>query len=334
MMNVGVIGFGYWGPNIVRNFNANKELKVTKICDMQDKNLEKAKSQYPEVELSKDFRMITAATDVDIVAIVTPVFTHFEIARDALLNGKHIFIEKPFTSTAAQAEELINIAERKNRIIMVDHTFLFTSSVKKIKQLVQDNELGRILYFDSTRINLGLFQHDINVVWDLAPHDLSIMNYLFNSEPEAVAAHGIDHFGRKLHNIAYLTAYFKDNMIAHFNLNWLSPVKVRYTLIGGNKKMLLWNDLESDEKIKIYDKGVDVSTTDGVYNLLVAYRSGDMYSPKLEPIEALKVETNYFVESIKGNVKPFNDGEAGLKVVKLLEAFDKSLTSEGKVVRV
>ncbi|MBF0301284.1 MAG: Gfo/Idh/MocA family oxidoreductase, partial [Oligoflexia bacterium] len=286
------------------------------------------------VDCVKDFREITSSKDIDVVAIVTPVFTHFEIARDALINGKHIFIEKPFTSSAAQAEELINLAQKKNLVIMVDHTFLFTGAVKKIKQLIDENELGNVLYFDSTRINLGLFQHDVNVVWDLAPHDLSIMDYLLNKKPVAVSAHGIDHFERKLHNIAYLTVYFQENLMAHFNLNWLSPVKVRHTLIGGSKKMLAWNDIELDEKIKIYDKGVDVTTKEGLYNLLVSYRSGDMYSPKVDSLEALKIEAEYFVNCISNGKTPFNDGVAGLKVVKLLEAFDKSLISNERITKI
>ena len=221
--------------------------------------------------------------------MITPVWTHFELAKSALQNGKHVFVEKPFTSTSAQAEELINLAEQKNLQIMVDHTFLFTGAVRKIRELIDDNTLGKLYYYDSTRVNLGLFQHDVNVLWDLAPHDLSIVDYLIGERPEAIVATGEKHFNG-LTDVAYLTAYYPDNVIAHINVNWLSPVKVRTTLIGGEKKMVVWNDLEVDEKIKVYDRGVNMTSREGVYNLLVSYRSGDMWAPKVEAIEALKAE--------------------------------------------
>jgi predicted dehydrogenase len=265
------------------------------------------------------------------MAIVTPVWTHYELARTALENGKHVFVEKPFTSTVQQAEELVELAARKNLRIMVDHTFLFTGAVKKIRELIDKGTLGPLYYFDSSRINLGLFQHDVSVVWDLAPHDLAIMDYVIREKAEAVVATGVSHFGN-LADMAYLTIYFPNNVLAHINVNWLSPVKVRMTLIGGRDKMLVWNDLEADEKVKIYDKGVNVTSREGVYDLLVSYRSGDVHSPKVDQTEALKAELAYFCDCVANGTTPFNDGEAGLRVVRMLEAADRSLADRGKVV--
>lgn len=254
------------------------------------------------------------------------------MARQCLDNGKHVFVEKPFTATVAQAEELIEQADKKHLTLMVDHTFLFTGAVRKMKELMDEKMLGAVHYYDSVRVNLGLFQHDINVLWDLASHDLSIMDYLINTPPEAVVATGASHFNG-LEDVAYLTIYFPNNTIAHLHVNWLSPVKVRTTLIGGERKMLVWNDLEADEKIKIYDKGVSVTNKQGVYELLVSYRSGDMWAPKVEQTEALRVEAQYFIDCILPNKKPVNDGEAGRRVVQLLTAADRSLKKRGRVVQ-
>ncbi len=241
-------------------------------------------------------------------------------------------MEKPFTSTSAQAEELINIAARKHLKIMVDHTFLFTGAVRKIKQFLQEGTLGKLYYYDSTRVNLGLFQHDVNVIWDLAPHDLSIMDYLIGESPEEIVATGQTHLNG-FEDVAFITLYFPNKVIAHLNVNWLSPVKVRTTLIGGEKKMLVWNDLEADEKIKIYDKGVQVTNQEGLYNLLVNYRSGDMWAPRLEQVEALRLELDYFVDCIIKDQAPFNDGAAGLRVVKMLETATQSLRSRRAPLR-
>jgi predicted dehydrogenase len=261
------------------------------------------------------------------------VRTHFGLAKAALENGKHVFVEKPFTATADQAEELIDLAEGKNLQIMVDHTFLFTGAVRKIRQLICSGALGNLYYYDSTRVNLGLFQHDVNVIWDLAPHDLSIVDHLIDRKPEAVAATGQTHLNG-LENLAFITVYFGGGMIAHINVNWLSPVKVRTTLIGAEKKMVVWNDLEADEKIKIYDKGVQVNNGKGIHDLLVSYRSGDMWAPKLDQPEALAEETKYFVECVEKNERPFNDGVSGLRVVRILEAADRSLKARGAPVEV
>lgn len=332
MINVGVIGYGYWGPNIVRNFHAAEGMQVKAICDLSPAMLERAVRNFPFLTPYSDCHEMIRATDIDVVAIITPVFTHYELAKEALLNGKHVFVEKPFTSNTAQAQELIDLAEARGLTIMVDHTFLFTGAVRKIKDLVDAEALGKLYYYDSTRVNLGLFQHDVNVIWDLAPHDFSIMNYVLPGRPVALSAHGIDHFGRNLENVAYVTVHLENNVIAHFNFNWLSPVKMRTTLIGGEHKMLVWNDLQADEKIKIYDKGVQIDSKEGLYNLMVQYRSGDIHSPRLETTEALRGEAEYLRDCLQSGTRPFNDGQAGLDVVRLLEATDESLKNNGRMV--
>lgn len=332
-INVGIIGYGYWGPNIVRNFSANSKFKVLKTCDVSEARLEEVKALYPDITTTRVVRDIFSCTKIDVVGIITPVFTHYELAKQALSNGKHVFIEKPLTATSAQAEELIDIAEKRNLLIMVDHTFLFTSAVQKMKELVENGTLGDLYYYDSVRVNLGLFQHDTNVIWDLAPHDISILNYLVKGmKPISVNAIGVGHFGSGLEDVAYLTVKFENNFIASFHVNWLSPVKIRHSLIAGNKKMMVWNDLLSDEKIKIYDAGVEVESKEGVYDLLVQYRSGDMWAPKLPNVEALKAETEYFADCIINGEKPINDAIAGLEVVRILEASEKSIKNNGQKV--
>ncbi len=330
MVRLGVIGYGYWGPNIVRNFSGHQDCKVVAVCDKNPAALARVLGRHPGVRVTTEVDDIVAATDIDAVAIVTPVSYHYELAKKALENGKHVFVEKPFTATSAQAEDLIELAERQNLQIMVDHTFLFTGAVKKIKQLIDEGALGPLYYYDSTRVNLGLFQHDVNVLWDLAPHDLSIMDYFIGQEPDLVVATGGAHVN-KLENIAYLTVYFPNNVLAHINVNWLSPVKVRTTLVGGQKKMLVWNDLDPGEKLRVYDKGADVRTEQGLHQALVSYRTGDMWAPKVEELEALQVETRYFLDCIKNGMRPFNDGHAGLRVVRILEAAEQSLKQHKEV---
>ena len=331
MLKFGVIGYGYWGPNIVRNLRALEGCQVVGICDQTPAARKRIQAANPGIPVYSNANELIKSPDVDAIAVVTPVWTHYELTKAALESGKHVFVEKPFTSTVAQAEELINLAAQKNLQIMVDHTFLFTGAVRKIQKLLKDGTLGKLYYYDSTRVNLGLFQHDCNVIWDLAPHDLSIMNHLLKKDAEAISATGQSHLNSH-EDIAFITAYYPDAMIAHVNVNWISPVKVRTTLIGGEKKMLVWNDLEADEKLKIYDKGVDVKSQEGVYNLLVSYRSGDMWAPQVEQVEALRLELGYFVECIRKSERPFNDGCAGLKVVRMLEAASKSLAKRGELV--
>jgi predicted dehydrogenase len=322
MINVGTVGYGYWGPNVARNFNSCPEAKLTSVCDISEKRLGLAQANFPFIKGYADPKELIRAKDVDIVAIVTPVFTHYELAWEALLAGKHVFVEKPFTSTSAQAEELIELAARKGLKIMVDHTFLFTGAVKKMKTMIDAGELGNLFFYDSVRVNLGLFQHDVNVIWDLAPHDLSIMDYLIKEKPVAVSAHGSSHLDGGLEDVAYV---------------WLSPVKIRSTLISGDKKMLVWDDLSSDEKIKIYDRGVAVNGSNGnghsgIHKLLVSYRSGDIHIPKIENTEALKTEVQYFIQCLEKNEEPFNNGEAGLQVVRILEAADRSIKNGGNKI--
>lgn len=331
MLKVGVIGYGYWGPNIVRNFHRPGKSSVELICDRSQHMLDRAAQAYPAIQTTTDPCLIIKSPSIDVVAIVTPVWTHYELAKSALENGKHVFVEKPFTANTEQAQELIELADKKGLKIMVDHTFLFTGAVRKIRQLVDNGTLGDLYYYDSTRVNLGLFQHDVNVIWDLAPHDLSIMNYLIDKKPEAVVATGQCHLNGH-EDIAFITVYFPNNVIAHINVNWLSPVKVRTTLIGGEKKMLVWNDLAADEKIKVYDKGVDIKNREGVYELLVSYRSGDMWAPQVEQTEALKLELDHLVDCIASNKAPINDGRSGYQVVQVLEAAEKSVKNRGELV--
>jgi predicted dehydrogenase len=331
VVRVGVIGYGYWGPNIVRNFHSLESAAVIAVCDKNAAALKRARRTYPGLHLTTDFSEVLRSPAIDAVAVVTPVWTHYELAKAALENGKHVFVEKPFTSTPWQAEELIELAARKNLKIMVDHTFLFSGAVRKIKEIVDMGTLGPLYYFDSTRVNLGLFQHDVSVVWDLAPHDLSIMDHIIGDRPEAVVATGANHLNGHA-DMAFITIYFPRNIVAHVNVNWLSPVKVRTTLIGGKDKMLMWNDLEADEKIKVYDKGVNITSGEGVYDLLVSYRTGDVWAPRCDQTEALKVELEYFMDCILNDRAPANDGNAGLRVVRLLDAADQSLKERGRLV--
>ena len=353
MLKLGVVGYGYWGPNVVRNFASQPDCRVVTICDTNPKAVAQALRHHPAVHATSNPDEVMRSSEIDAVAVVTPVSTHYDLAKKALENGKHVFVEKPFTATSAQAEELIELADRKNLQIMVDHTFLFNGAVRKIKELVDGGVLGPLYYYDSTRVNLGLFQHDVNVIWDLAPHDLSIIDYLTGLEPELVVATGGAHLNG-LADMAYITLYFPKNIIAHINVNWLSPVKVRTTLVGGERNMLVWNDLEPSEKVKVYDKGVqvtnghdesrqrlkalveakvfEVGAEQTVHDLLVSYRSGDMWAPRVDQTEALQLETRYFLDCVASGEKPFNDGRAGLRVVRMLEAADESLTHRREIV--
>jgi predicted dehydrogenase len=334
MINAGVIGYGYWGPNIVRNFNSNPNINLSIICDKSDDRLKVVKQIFPDMKITNAYDDIINSSEIDLVAIVTPVKTHYDLAKQALLNGKHIFIEKPFTLFTYQAEELIEIADRKGLVIMVDHTFLFTGAVKKMKELIDSKTLGNLYYYDSIRVNLGLFQHDVNVLWDLAPHDISILNHLIEDlKPISLNAVGSDHFNKGLEDVAYLNIQFENNFIANFHVNWLSPVKIRHVLIAGDKKMMVWNDLHNDEKIKIYDSGVAITNQTGIYDLLVQYRTGDMFAPKIIDTEALEEEVSHLVNCILEGKTPMNDGISGLKVVKILEAAESSIKSNGKYIK-
>jgi predicted dehydrogenase len=337
MIRFGVIGYGYWGPNVVRNIHNTAGAQLVSVCDRRPAVLERAKQAYPYVNTTTDPCEVITSPAIDAVAVVTPVGTHYELAKAALQAGKHVFVEKPFTASSEQAEELVDLAARKNLTIMVDHTFLFTGAVKKIRQLVDERVIGDLFYYDSLRVNLGLFQHDVSVIWDLAPHDLSIMDHVIQDKPEAVVATGERHLNG-VEDMAFITVYFPNRVIAHINVNWLSPVKVRTTLIGGEKKMLVWNDLEADEKIKVYDKGVHLNghggsnNDDSLRELLISYRSGDMWAPQVEQVEALHAEFGYFVDCVTNGTKPFNDGEAGLRIVRMLEAAETSVRNRGALI--
>jgi len=332
MIRVGVIGYGYWGPNVVRNLHGLENVCVAVVCDKSPAALARVRKVYPGIATTTDANDVLRSPEIDAVAVITPVWTHYELAKTALENGKHVFVEKPLTSSAAQAEELIEIAARKKLTIMVDHTFLFTGAVRKIRELTEKGVLGNLYYYDSLRVNLGLFQHDVSVIWDLAPHDLSIMDHLIKKEPEAIVATGEKHLNG-VEDVAFMTIHFPDSVIAHINVNWLSPVKIRTTLIGGQKRMVVWNDLVADEKVRVYDKGVQISNGEGIRDLLVSYRSGDMWAPQIEQTEALRVELGYFADCIMNNETPFNDGQAGLRVVRMLEAAECSIRKRGELVR-
>ena len=332
-MKIGIIGLGYWGPNLVRNFLANHDVKEVIGCDTRKERLQFIKERFPAAKLITDCRELLDS-DVDVVVIATPVDTHFKFAKKALEAGKHIWVEKPFTSSVAEAEELIEIADRKNLKIFVDHTFIYNGAVRKMRELVDNDVLGNIIYFDSERINLGLFQRDVNVVWDLAPHDLSIMNYILqNHQVKALSANGIANFNGK-ENLAHLCIYFEDNCFAHFHINWVSPVKIRRMIVGGDKKMLVYDDMENFEKIKVYDSGVDFKTQESIHEALVQYRIGDMFSPKVNQTEALALGVTEFISSIKEDRQPITSGRNGLDVVRLLEASDKSIKNMGKIVEI
>lgn len=330
-MKIGIVGLGYWGPNLVRNFSSNQDVKFIVACDLSSERLISIKTKFPNVELCSDPKVLISK-NVDAIIIATPVNTHYKLAKQSLLAGKHVWVEKPFTSNVKQALELLNIAEQKNLKIFVDHTFIYTGAVIKISELVQSGELGNIKYFDSVRINLGLFQHDINVLWDLAPHDLSIMNYILpDHKVEAISANGIANY-YDLENIAHLSLYFNSDCYANLHLNWTSPVKIRRIIVGGDKKMLVYDDNENFEKIKVYDSRIEINTTESMHEALVQYRIGDMYSPKVKQTEALALAVEEFIFSIKQNKQPLTSGYDGLEIIKLLEASQKSIKKRGKLV--
>lgn len=336
MISIGVIGYGYWGPNLVRNFHESGVARVALVSDLNAARLDLVKRRYPTVETTPDHAVLIGHPDVDAVVIATPVGTHFGLAMAALRAGKHVFVEKPLTQTVEQARQLIEEADRRGLTLMVDHTFIYTGAVRKLKSLVADGELGQIYYYDSARVNLGLFQPDVNVIWDLAVHDLAILSHVFDEQPVAVSATGGGHIPGKPADVAYLTLYFDGPMIAHINVNWLAPVKLRRTLIGGDRKMVVYDDLEPSEKIKIYDKGIELSDAvlgrEQIYETLIGYRSGDMSAPRLDGTEALSREVKHFVACIEQQARPESDGAAGLYVVKILEAASRSMDTRGAPV--
>lgn len=334
MINVGVVGYGYWGPNLVRNFSGAADAQVRAVADRDEQRLGLVKKRHPSVAVTTDFKTLLDDPQIDAVAIATPVSSHFELALQALRAGKHVFIEKPLTETADQAEQLIAEADKRGLVLHVDHTFIYTGAVRKMRALVEEGELGELYYYDSVRVNLGLFQPDVDVIWDLAVHDLSIMDYVFSSKPVAVSASGMSHVEGKPTNVAFLTVFFEDNAIAHLHVNWLAPVKIRRTLIGGSRKMIVYDDLEPSEKVKVYDKGITMNgDKEGAYQQRIGYRTGDMWAPKLEVTEALLVEADHFVRCIQDGEQSLSDGRAGLRVVQILEAASRSLIEKGRPVK-
>jgi predicted dehydrogenase len=331
-MKIAIVGLGYWGPNLIRNFLSVEHIDTVIGCDKDRTRLDKIKRRFPEIETTDSYDDILRRDDVEMVAIATPVSSHYPLAKKALDAGKHCFIEKPMTGTVEEAEDLIECAEKRGLKLMVDHTFIYTGAVRKMKELITAGTLGDLYYFDSVRVNLGLFQHDVNVVWDLAPHDLSIMDYLIDKRPVSVSAVGSCHVGNGLENIAYLTVNFDNDIIAHFHVNWLAPVKIRKTLIGGTKSMIVYDDMEMSEKVKVYDKGIEVKTQEGIYETLVQYRTGDMSAPKLDQTEALTLEAQHFVDCVLNGKTPITDGISGLNVVRILEASEKSIKQQGKII--
>ncbi len=334
-MNIGIIGCGYWGPNLVRNFNALDDVTVAAVSDVRKERLEYIGRQFPAVGvLTTDAGDILRSPNIDAVVIATAVSSHFPLGMEALSNGKHLFMEKPFTATVEQARQLIELAERKNLRVMVDHTFVYTGAIETIKQFIDSGQLGEMYYFDSVRVNLGLFQHDVNVIWDLAPHDVSIMDYLLGREPRAIAATGVAHFESDIENIAYISTYYDNNLLGHIHVNWLAPVKVRKTLISGSRKMIIYDDMEPSEKVKVYDRGVEVvHDRNQIYDILIQYRTGDMLAPRIDLTEALKKVTREFYDAVHESRPARTDGLAGLRVVRILEAANRSIRDGGRVVR-
>ena len=334
MINIGVIGYGYWGPNLVRNFMANEATRVVTVCDRDQDRLAKVRALYPTIRVTTSADELINDREVDAVIVATPVDGHFPLAMAALKAGKHVLVEKPIASTATQAEQLIEEADRRGLVLAVDHTFVYTAAVRKMHEIIRTDTFGKVRYYDSTRVNLGLFQHDVNVLWDLAVHDLSIMNYILDSVPVAVSATGHSHMPDQPEYAAFLTVFFGDDTIAHINVNWLSPVKIRRTLLGGERQMIVYDDLETSEKIKLYDKGITVTTTpEQVRKLLISYRTGDLWSPNLPATEALALEAEHFAACVSGTEEPLTGGKAGLEVVRILEAANRSMRDRGAPVR-
>jgi predicted dehydrogenase len=333
MIGIGLVGYGYWGPNLARNFAASAKARVIAVCDRNGDSLAAAARWHPGIRETDDVRLLLNDPAIDAIVIATPVRSHFELALAALDAGKHVLIEKPMTETVDQAARLIDAAGRHDRVLMVDHTFIYSPAVRKIRELVAAGELGEVYYYDSIRVNLGLFQHDVNVIWDLAVHDFSILEYVLDAHPIAVSANGASPVPQSPESIAYISLFFDNGTIAHVNVNWLAPVKVRQTLIGGSRKMIVFDELAPSEKIKVYDKGVTLTDDPAeIYRLRVGYRTGDMWAPQLPTTEALSVAVSHFIDCIEQGRPPESGGASGLRVVELLEAASRSMKQRGQPV--
>lgn len=334
-MNIAIIGYGYWGPNLVRNFVNLQNTHVSYVVDQDQKRLEKVKKSYPHIQVSTCVDDVLENESIDSIVIATPVYTHYDLAKKALENGKHVLVEKPMTSSVQDAEDLIMLSKKMKKVLMVDHTYLYTGAIQKIKYLIDNDIIGEIQYIDSTRINLGLFQSDINVLWDLAAHDISICTYLMKEKPISVQAIGKSHTTSNLEDIAYLTLHFSSNKIIHFNCSWISPVKIRHMLIGGDKKMIVFNDLETTEKVKVYDTTYQTKTNPyDEKQILADYRVGDIYVPKISMHEGLEYLAKDFENAILNDSEPVSNHNVGLQVVKILQAAQISIKNNGKEVTI
>lgn len=337
-IGVGVIGCGYWGPNLLRNFHSSRETHLVGVADLNPDRLTWAQSLYPHIKATASVNELIEDPNIEAVAIATPVNTHFELAMRCLKAGKHILVEKPLCHKSELAKQLIDEAQKRKLTLMVDHTFIYTPAVRKIHDLIKAGELGDIHYYDSARINLGLVQSDVNVLWDLAVHDLSIIQFLFPEHPQAVSATGMRHISGRPETVAYLTLHYGSGLIAHVHVNWLSPVKVRRTLIGGSRKSVVYDDVEPTEKIRLYDAGVDLEHSGGVedgqsdYRLRIDYRKGDIWIPKLDGKEALTLEVEHFVDCIRNQRTPMSSGQEGLRLIRTLEAATQSLFLKGQPI--
>lgn len=330
MIRIGIVGYGYWGPNIARVVSELETAQIAAIADQSAPARERAGRRHPSVRLLGDWRDLVADTAVDAVIVATPVDTHFEIALAALRAGKHVLVEKPMADTPARAAALVDEAGRRGRVLMVDHTFVYTPAIQAIRAMVEAGEVGEVFYYDSTRINLGLFQRDVNVIWDLAVHDFAIMDHLLDSEPVAISAGAAAFLPSSPEAMAHLTVYYAGGAMAHLNVNWLSPVKIRQTLIGGSRRMVIYDDMQTSEKVKVYDRGASMEA--GAYERRVSYRVGDMWAPALSSQEALLTEMQEFVRCIDTGARPLTDGESGLRVVKLLAAASRSVQLRGQPI--
>jgi len=333
MIKIGVIGYGYWGPNLVRTFAEAQHGTVVAVSDLDPKKLAQVNKRYPAVRTTNNFQDLLRDPEIDAVAIATPVSTHFEFGMAALKAGKHVWLEKPMTETSLQARKLCDEAAKRNLVVFVDHTFVYTGAVRKMGEIIKSGDLGRVYYYDSIRVNLGLFQRDVNVISDLAVHDFSILDYLLGEHPVAISASGINHFPGTPENLAYITLFYDSGTIAHVNVSWLAPVKVRQILLGGSKKMITYDDLEPSEKVKIYDKGINFTEDPKqIQEMRVGYRTGDMWAPKLDGTEALRLGGDHFIDCIVNKKTPQTDGLLGLRVVELIEAATSSMRGRGETV--
>jgi predicted dehydrogenase len=333
VIGIAVVGYGYWGPNIVRNFGELEDARVVLCCDQDPSRLRRLRTRHPSIATTTDFADVLRHPGVDAVALATPVGTHYDFARCALEHGKHVLVEKPLATRVADAEHLVELAAKRDLTLMVNHTFIYTGAVRAMKAMVDAGELGDLYYFDSVRINLGLVQRDVNVLWDLAPHDIAILEHLVAEPPVSVCANGACHLGAGLENIAYLTVYFRSGLIAHFHNNWLAPVKIRTVLLGGSRKMVVYDDLQTSEKVKVYDRGVEMPGLEDQHRARIAYRLGDMYAPRLDETEALRNAAAEFTAAIAAGRRPLTDGVSGLNVVRILEAAEMSIKHRGREVK-